>query len=187
MQPPPPGTFIRRALTGDLDASEVDRIRALLWAAFPPGEEGFTEHDWEHSLGGLHVLLETADRRIIAHAAVVDRQLHVGGRPLRTGYVEAVATDPRLQGRGYGSAVMREIGRAILDEYALGALGTGRHRFYERLCWQAWRGPSFVRLPEGPRRTPDEDGDILVLITPRTPPIDLTDPISCEWRPGDVW
>jgi aminoglycoside 2'-N-acetyltransferase I len=188
MQPSPPGTSIRRAWTRDLGASEIESIRALLWTAFPPGDEGFTEHDWEHSLGGLHVLLETTtDPRIVAHAAVVERELHVAGRPLKTGYVEAVATHPRHGGLGYGSAVMAEIGRSILEAYELGALGTGRHRFYERLGWQVWRGPTFVRLPDGDRRTPDEDGDILVLITPRTPPIDLTDPISCDWRPGDVW
>jgi aminoglycoside 2'-N-acetyltransferase I len=187
VQTPLPGTALRRVRTAGLAASEIDAIRGLLWAAFP-GDEGFTEDDWEHGLGGLHVLLETAaDRRIVAHAAVIERELHVGGRPLRTGYVEAVATDPDRQAQGFGTTLMRDVGRWILEAYELGALGTGRHRFYERLGWRVWRGPTYVRLPDGDRRTPDEDGDILVLLTPRTPPIDLTDPISCDWRPGDVW
>ena len=36
------------------------------------------------------------------------------------------------------------------------------------------------------RRTPD-DGDILILPTPASPPLDPDDPISCECGPGDVW
>jgi aminoglycoside 2'-N-acetyltransferase I len=82
---------------------------------------------------------------------------------------------------------MEDVGAIIGGGYELGALGTGRHRFYERLGWRTWQGPCFVRTTEGERRTPDEEGFIMVLRTPSTPPIDLTDPISCDWRPGDVW
>jgi aminoglycoside 2'-N-acetyltransferase I len=67
-------------------------------------------------------------------------------------------------------------------------LGTGRHHFYERLGWVVWAGPAFVRTTDdGLRRTSDEEGDLLVLRTPTTPPIDIHAPITCEWRPGDVW
>src|SRR2546426_796867 len=69
----------------------------------------------------------------------------------------------------------------------LGALGTGRYRFYERLGWLRWAGPSFVRTAGGLRPTPDEDGYILVLPTPSSPPLDQSAGISCDWRPGDVW
>jgi aminoglycoside 2'-N-acetyltransferase I len=40
---------------------------------------------------------------------------------------------------------------------------------------------------DGPLRTPNEDGYVMVLPTPASPPLDLTAAISCEWRPGDVW
>jgi aminoglycoside 2'-N-acetyltransferase I len=66
-------------------------------------------------------------------------------------------------------------------------LGTGRHHFYERLGWVVWAGPAFVRATDGLRRTPDEEGDLLVLRTATTPVIDDHAPISCDWRPGDVW
>jgi len=118
---------------------------------------------------------------------VVERELHVDGRPLRTGYVEAVATAASHQGRGFGSLLMGDIDAYIRDRFELGALGTGRHTFYERLGWLTWKGPSWVRSPEGPRRTPDEDGYILVLPTPASPELDRAAPISCDWRPGDVW
>ena len=67
-------------------------------------------------------------------------------------------------------------------------IAANRH-FYERLGWRTWLGPSSVRSPDGERRTPDEDGYILVLTTPSTPlePLDLTLPIRCDWRVGDVW
>jgi aminoglycoside 2'-N-acetyltransferase I len=158
----------------------------LLWGAFPPGEEGFTEEDWEHGLGGTHFLLEVGDR-IVGHAAVVERSLAVGGRPVRAGYVEAVATAPLEQGRGLGTTLMSEVSEHIRETFELGALGTGRHTFYERLGWRTWQGPSSVATPDGDVPTPDDDGYILVLETPASPPLDLTAPIRCEWRPGDVW
>jgi hypothetical protein len=39
----------------------------------------------------------------------------------------------------------------------------------------------------GERRTPDEDGFVMILTTPTSPALDLDLPLSCEWRPGDVW
>ena len=67
-------------------------IRRLLDAAFGDDEEErFTEADWDHSVGGVHFVLDD-DGPIVSHASVVERELHVAGRPFRTGYVEAVAT-----------------------------------------------------------------------------------------------
>jgi aminoglycoside 2'-N-acetyltransferase I len=137
-------------------------------------------------VGGLHFVLDL-DGEVIAHASVVERELQVDGRPLRTGYVEAVATAVDRQGTGHGSLVMADVTSYIRERFELGALGTGRQRFYQRLGWLTWTGPSFVRTADGPRRTPEEDGSILVLPTPLSPPLDPTTPISCEWRPGDVW
>jgi aminoglycoside 2'-N-acetyltransferase I len=177
---------LRRVPTHELTASEIRAIRELLWAAFPSGDEAFTEDDWQHAIGGLHFVLEL-DGKVLAHASVVGRELRVGGRPVQAGYVEAVATDPDHQGRGLGTRVMRDVTSYIQERFELGALGTGSHHFYQRLGWLTWRGPSSVRTDDGTHRTPDEDGYILVLPTPSSPHLDLTAPISCEWRPGDVW
>ena len=178
---------LRRLSTGELTPREVASIRALLEAAFGPDEEErFTDADWEHAVGGLHFVLDLDDE-IVTHASVVERELHVDGRPLRTGYVEAVATAPSRHGAGFGSLVMTEVTSYIRDDFELGALGTGRQHFYERLGWQRWTGPSSVRAAAGTSRTPEDDGYILVLPTPSSPSLDLASPISCEWRPGDVW
>ena len=149
-------------------------------------DERFSDDDWHHGLGGLNFVLDV-DGDIVSHASVVERELHVGGRAVRTGYVEAVATATERQNQGFGSTVMAEVTAYIRDTFELGALGTGRHSFYGRLGWRTWIGPSSVRTPAGPRPTPDDDGYILILETPTSPPLDLTAAISCDWRPGDVW
>ncbi len=178
---------IRTASTDQLTARDVDQLRTLLWAAFADDEQSrFSEEDWQHALGGTHFLAEV-DGEIVSHASVVERTLHVADVAILTGYVEAVATRPGLQGRGYGTAVMRRVGDLMRNGYELGALGTGSHGFYERLGWRAWRGPSSVRTEAGDNRTPQDDGYIMVLTTPSTPSIDVDLPICCEWRPGDVW
>ncbi len=181
------GPRVRRLASSDLAADEIEAIRRLMTVAFGDDEEDrFDDADWDHALGGVHVVVDLGGV-IVAHAAVVERELHLAGRPLRTGYVEAVATVPDRQGTGLGTVAMVEIGAIIDETDELGALGTGSHHFYERLGWETWRGPASVRTPAGDRPTPDDDGFIMVRRTTRTPPLDLDAPISCDWRPGDVW
>jgi aminoglycoside 2'-N-acetyltransferase I len=172
----------------ELTAADVARLRELMHDAFEGDEHGgFTEDDWQHAVGGTHFLLE-ADGTIVSHASVVTRDIHVDGVPLVTAYVEAVATDPGRQRQGLGSQVMRAVGDFIdAGEWQLAMLGTGSQAFYERLGWRVWRGPSFVRAPGGDVATPDEDGYIMFRLTPRSPALREDAPISCEWRPGDVW
>jgi aminoglycoside 2'-N-acetyltransferase I len=167
---------------------EITVVRKLLWDTFgqEAGDEGFTEFDWQHALGGMHFLLDV-DGEVAVHAAVVERELQIDRRPIRTGYVEAVGTRPDRQYQGLGTIVMRDVGAWIDDQFELGALGTGSHGFYQRLGWVTWRGPTSVRTADGTAPTPDEDGYILVLPTRHSPPLDFDAPISCDWRPGDVW
>ena len=177
---------IRRARTADLSTADLAAIRTLLDAAFAPDDPVFPESDWQHALGGVH-FVALLDDETVGHASVVGRELRAADRPLRTGYVEAVATLPARQGRGVGTLVMRAANEHIRSTYDLGALGTGEHGFYQRLEWQTWQGPLFVRTPQGEQATPDEEGGVMVLTTPTTGPLDLRAPLSCDWRPGDVW
>jgi len=177
---------LRRVPTAALTPRELRAIRGLMDVAFGTGDEAFADEDWVHALGGEHFVQDLVGE-IVSHAAVVQRSLEIGGRLLRTGYVEAVATAPDEQGKGHGSLVMEAATEHIRSTFELGALGTGRHSFYERLGWETWRGPAFVRSPEGERRTPDDEGYILVLRTTTSTSFHLDEPISCDWRPGDVW
>jgi aminoglycoside 2'-N-acetyltransferase I len=176
---------LRVCRTDDLTSSDLDQLRALFDAAWP--NEAYTADDWDNMTGGMHVVVEL-DGRLASHAAVVERELWTGAHRLRTGYVEAVATWPELQRRGLATRAMRAANAHIEDAYELGGLDTGSHGFYERLGWERWRGPLSVRTEHGERRTPEEDGYVMILRVPRTPAdLDLDAPISCEWREGDVW
>jgi aminoglycoside 2'-N-acetyltransferase I len=173
--------------TDDLTSDDIAAIRAMIVRAFTARPDGtFSDDDWAHAVGGVHVILDV-DGRITAHAAVVERELHVGGEPLTSGYVEAVATEPADQGNGFGSMVMAEVADIIAEGYELGALSTGSPGFYERLGWRRWAGPTYVRTAAGEVRTADDDDGILVLVVPASPPIDPGATISCEDRAGDVW
>ena len=177
---------IRKLRTEDLSSREVTVLRALFRSAWSDDSEAFTDEDWEHARGGVHFLAQDG-RDVVSHASVVKRELETNVLRLTTGYVEAVATAPTHERRGHGSAVMRAVGRYIDATFPLGALNTGRAAFYQRLGWVLWNGPTFVRTDTGPVRTPEEDGYVLVRLTPTSPELDLSQPISCDWRPGDVW
>lgn len=122
---------------------------------------------------------------LVSHAMWVTRWLQPGAAsPLRTAYVEAVATDPAHQGRGYASAVMRRLAAAVGD-FELGALSPSDAAYYARLGWELWRGPLAIRTAAGEQETPDEE--VMILRLPATPPLDLAGRLSAEWRAGELW
>ena len=174
---------VHTATTDLLDPSLRRELRRFLDAAFAGG---FTDDDWQHATGGMHVWLADSSG-LISHGSIVERTLQCSGRTVRAGYVEAVATAIPHRRRGHGTAVMRRIGELIRDRYALGALSTGSPAFYEPLGWQVWRGPTSVRGCRGDERTPDDDGGVMILRTVRSPRLDLDGEIVCDWRHGDVW
>ena len=148
------------------------------------GETSF-ERLFEHVPSGGRHFLACEGRRIVGHAMVTTRWLHVpAGRRLRTAYVDAVATHPAYQGRGYGSALMRRLASDIAD-YDIACLETDRPGFYERLGWQVWRGSlAGVRGTEV-LPTPDQRG-IMVLRLERSRDVDLDGPLVIEWQ-GRIW
>ena len=99
----------------------MDAFRELFEAAWADDEEGFTDEDWEHTIGGVHFLLDE-DGAIRSHASVVEWELHAGGRCLPTGYVEPVATWPAFQRRGFARVVMRAVGAHIDRAFRRAAL-----------------------------------------------------------------
>jgi aminoglycoside 2'-N-acetyltransferase I len=175
---------MRIARTVKLPPNLLDKLKKMLEEAY---DEPFVE-DWDHALGGTHFIIEE-NGEPVSHASVVERFLETEGRTLRTGYVEAVATRRDRQGRGLGSRVMEAATQHIKRKYQLGALGTGEFDFYARFGWEVWRGRTSVRMETGEvARTPDEDGYVMILRTQSTPTdLDVTAPISCDWRSGDVW
>lgn len=177
---------IRQLATAELTEAETAEIRAIVRAAFEGDGEGFTDEDWRHAIGGAHFLLEDAGS-LVAHAAVVERELHAGDLPIRAGYVEAVATRPDSQRKGHGTRLMAAVHEHIRATYELGALSAASPAFYARLGWEPWQGPTAVRTATGTVRTPEDDDGIMILTTPASPPFDRRALLSCPWRAGDVW
>jgi aminoglycoside 2'-N-acetyltransferase I len=174
---------LRVAHTADLDTATLAAARALLYEVFA-GE--MTEHDWEHSLGGIHAIAYE-DGDLVGHASVIQRRLIHGGRALRTGYVEGVGVRESSRRRGHGNAMMDALERVIRDAYDLGALGATdiAADFYAARGWERWRGETYALTPSGTQRTPDEDDSVFVLRL--AVPLDLTGELTCDWRDGDVW
>lgn len=166
-----------------LSPTEQQAINALCARAY--------EADLSRHLAGwpeaVHVL-GYLDSQLVSHALWVTRHLQAGHGPVwRTAYVEAVATEPAQQGRGWASAVLRHLAAALPAEaYVLAALSPSDPAFYARLGWELWQGPLGVRTPNGLQASPAEE-QVMVLRLPRTPALDLTAPLSAEWRPGAPW
>ena len=160
--------------------------RGLMDAAF----DDFEDDDWSHALGGEHAYV-VVDGQVVAHGSLVRRHCYLGAdlRPLRLGYVEAVAVHPDHQRRGLGSAVMaalEELAPAF-DLLALGASDEGR-AMYDARGWVPWRGTLHVLGPRGVERTAEEEGYVLVRAGALAlVELDLDARLACDWREGDVW
>jgi aminoglycoside 2'-N-acetyltransferase I len=175
--------MIRTAHTADLDPATLAAARALLDDVF---EGEFDDHDWEHGLGGIHALAYD-DGELVGHGSVIQRRLLCGGRALRTGYVEGVGVRANRRGRGHAARLMAALERIVRAGYDIGALGAtdAGARLYEGRGWRRWEGPLYALTPDGVVRTEEDDGCIYVL--PVGGELDLTGPLTCDWREGDVW
>jgi aminoglycoside 2'-N-acetyltransferase I len=176
-------TSVQTAHTSDLDATVLAAARTLLEEVFAGG---WDEHDWEHSLGGVHALVWEGDV-LVGHGAVVQRRLLHGGRALRAGYVEGVAVRADRRRRGHAAAIMDALGSVVRGAYELGALSASDAgaALYMARGWKLWQGPSSALTPAGISRTEKEDGAIYVLLGEA--PLDLAGELTCDWRDGDVW
>ncbi|MET9853094.1 GNAT family N-acetyltransferase [Streptomyces sp. NPDC006450] len=172
--------------TAQLTREELRRVRELLDGAF---EGDFGDEDFEHALGGMHVLVYEADA-LVAHGSVVQRRVLHRGRALRTGYVEAVAVRAGRRRRGLGGVVMEAVEGVVERAYVLGALSASADgaRLYAGRGWRVWGGEIGVLGPGGPERLPEEEGSTYVW----TPPgggvlLDpAAGPLRFDWRDGDV-
>ena len=166
-----------KALSGD----EYSEVLALCTRAFKRDYLPImnTFEDTTHILGKM-------TDRLVTHVLWVTRWLQVGTLPpMRTAYVEAVATELNHRDKGFASETMKCVTREIQD-FDIGALATGSPDFYARFGWQRWRGPLFTRTEKGLMPNPNEHG-VMVLLLPKTPSIDLDAPLSAEWREGEIW
>jgi aminoglycoside 2'-N-acetyltransferase I len=172
--------------TSDLDGDTSRNARNLLLNAYGGG---FTDADWEHTLGGMHALIVHRGA-LVAHGAVIQRRLLYHGSALRCGYLEGIAVQEEWRGQGLGAAVMDALEQVVRGSYQLGALrasggSVSGARLYRPRGWLHWRGPTSVLAPTGLIRTPGDDGVIFTL--PVTVELDAGAELICDWRDGNVW
>ncbi|MFD6983458.1 GNAT family N-acetyltransferase, partial [Streptomyces sp. NPDC059956] len=133
--------------TSQLAEGELRRVRELLDGAF---EGEFGDEDFEHALGGMHVLVYEGGE-LVAHGSVVQRRVLHRGRALRTGYVEAVAVRADRRRRGLGGVVMGAAEGVVERACVLGALSASADgaRLYAGRGWRVWGGEIGVLGPRG--------------------------------------
>lgn len=172
---------LKTVFKDELSQIERSEILALCSQAF---EEDYAPY-LETFQDSYHILARL-DGRLVSHALWVTRWLQIGSGPLmRTAYVEGVATDVHHRSRGFASAVMKQLANAITD-FEIGGLSPAETSLYTRLGWEYWEGPLFHRKDGALIRDPDDEA-LMILRLPQTPTLDLTQPISVEWRQGEVW
>ncbi|MEV5429362.1 GNAT family N-acetyltransferase [Streptomyces sp. NPDC052701] len=173
-------TRLRTAHTADLTPAELRAVRGLLHDAF---DGDFSDDDWDHTLGGVHALVDDG-RGLAAHGAVVMRRVRHGGRWLRTGYVEGVAVRLDARRTGLGGRVMDALEGIITRAYAFGALSASDEgaRLYEARGWRAWDGRVLALGPDGVVRLPEEEGSTYLWPAPPG----AGDELVFDWRDGDV-
>lgn len=132
----------------------------------------------------VHILARL-DGKLISHALWITRWLQVSNGPLlRTAYVEGVATAENFRGQGFATAVMERLAKEIAD-FEIGALSPADTSLYSRLGWEFWQGLLFHR--KAGELIPDPDEAVMIWRLPKTPDLDLSRPLSVEWREGEVW
>jgi len=181
------------------DSEEMSRLQltTVNADALSPGtRENITELCTRAYETDFRVLMETfhgathilgfASERLVTHALWVPRWLQAGDGPLlHTAYVEAVATHPDFRRRGFAGTVMQRVVDEIQD-FELGGLSPFSAEYYARLGWELWRGHLFIRTKHGLEPSP-EDERVMILRLAKTPELDLTAPLSAEWREAELW
>ncbi|GGN75933.1 aminoglycoside 2'-N-acetyltransferase [Streptomyces albiflavescens] len=176
-------TRLRTAHTADLTPAELRAAHDLLDDAF---DGDFSDEDWDHGLGGIHVLVHD-EGGLAAHGSVIQRRVLHRGRSLRVGYVEAVGVRADVRRTGLGGRVMTELERIVEGAYGLGALSASEAgaALYAARGWQVWPGRICALGPDGIVRLPEEEGTTFVRLA-SAGPLDPAHELIFDWRDGDV-
>jgi aminoglycoside 2'-N-acetyltransferase I len=165
-----------------LTSEEYAEIVALTSQAFKRDYTPFLEMfvNPSHILGRYH-------GQLVSYVLWITRWMQIGDAPpMRTAYIEGMATEISHRHKGFASQVMKTAIDAIND-YDIAALATGSVGFYRRLGWQVWQGPLYCRKEKELIAMPGEQGCVMVYALPQTPPLDLKAPASIEWRAIEPW
>ncbi|MFF3456519.1 GNAT family N-acetyltransferase [Streptomyces sp. NPDC002730] len=175
---------LRTAHTFELGPAELLEVRTLLTDAF---HGGFSDDDWDHSLGGIHALVHE-DGELVAHGSVIQRRVIHDHRSLRIGYIEAVAVRADRRRRGLGGLVMETLERVIDGAYEFGALSASDDgaELYRARGWRLWEGPIAAQGLGRVIPLPDEEDSTYVRPAASRPLPAPGRKLIFDWRDGDV-
>lgn len=132
-----------------LSASDLDAIRELSRAVYPPAEwvDWPGKHiEWASTEWCVCVWNEAGE--LVSYVGAVVRQAQHEGRPVRVGGIGGVKTHPAARGRGYAA---QGIGRAIQFfreeaevDFGLLVCEPGLIPCYSKLSWQEFGGRLLV-------------------------------------------
>lgn len=140
------GVLRRLVPEDDLTREEHEAIRQLLVIAFPENAEAFSRVSYLGARPEYRLWLEGQSGEIFAHLDFERRAISVGGEEKTVAGVGEVAVRPKLQGRGLGRLLMRELEQVLRQEvpspfgllYCLDEVAD----FYERVGWRRLYQPS---------------------------------------------
>ncbi len=170
--------------TRELDQTTKDEIVNLCNLAFDEDGYDILFDLVAYAVNPTHVLAR-ANGVLVSHAIWATRQIWLeDGTPLKTAYLDAVATHPEWQRRGIGSAVIRRLVEEVRD-YDIGCLSTSRVNFYRNVGWELWTGPKVVKTETGLEDTPNYT--VMILRTEHTPRLDKDSRLTIKSRQSDPW
>jgi GNAT superfamily N-acetyltransferase len=94
------------------------------------------------------------DDLLVSHVGIMERTIHVGGRPVHVAGIRSVMTRPAQRGRGYASAGMVRAAQYVADELPRAEHGLLlcldiRVPLYSRLGWTVVPARTYFEQPEG--------------------------------------
>lgn len=134
--------------SGDLDASDVEDLRTLKRAVYPPDEGSEWEgasREWAGPQWGVFVREDSG--RLVSYTGVVRTNGTADGRPVTIGGLGGIATHPAHRGRGYAAIGMaRGLDHltAAATEFALLVCRDELVAYYEKLGWVEFAGDLLV-------------------------------------------
>jgi len=166
----------------DFVADNLAAIKNLLSDAY---EGDFSEEDWLHSFGGVR-FLGILNNEIVAHGAIVAREVLINEKKTTIGYLEAIAVASKHQGQGIGRELLSSMSEFCASRYQISMLSTDEFNFYSNFGWKQFKGKSGVSIDDQVILTPDEDEGLMYLIGKAGFSQEILT-AYCDPREGDHW